>query len=90
MGQIAEAFHVLPSVAARDLDDDPERLSLAVMPLLAYSRAYHALDAAQGADGAAALKAWDGSKMMEYAKRNKIALMKSRAERWRAERLRKG
>lgn len=33
---IAEAFHVLPSVAARDLETDPLQLSIACLKLLRY------------------------------------------------------
>lgn len=77
---VAEAFHVLPSIVARDLDSDPEMLSLKVLPLLRYAEAYHVLKHADSKD---TLKSWAGSKVMEEVKRNTFELHKERVKRRR-------
>lgn len=64
---VADQFHQLPSVVARDLDDDPERLSLAVIPLLRYARAKAEFDAAKEDSD---LDHWKGSKVMAAVRRN--------------------
>jgi hypothetical protein len=56
---------VLPNVVAEDLDSDPDQLTLKCMTFLAYVKAKDALDSAKTAE---ALKDWDDSKLMEYAK----------------------
>lgn len=80
---VAKAFHVLPSVAARDLDEDPERLSLLCLPLINYAEAKAAFD---GAEDDEALKGWAGSKSMEAVTRNTFELHKERVARRKAER----
>ena len=41
---IAKEFGVLPSVVAKDLDDDPEQLSLECLKLLSYAEAKSVYD----------------------------------------------
>lgn len=69
---VAERFHVLPSVAARDLDEDPEHLSLLCMQLLRYAEAKNAFEAAE--DKAAL----GSSEMMSRVARNTFDLHKER------------
>lgn len=76
--RIAKEFGVLPSVAARDLDDDPERLSLTAMSLLAYSQAKSAYDAADG--DSKKLEPWKDSNTMRRVKDNTFAAMKERLD----------
>lgn len=57
---VGKEFGVLPSAVARDLDDDPEQLSLLCLPLLRYAEAWAAYRRANKAE----LKAWRGSAMM--------------------------
>jgi len=54
---------VLPTVVARDLDRDPERLSLLCVEALEYARAKAAYDHAGG--DRKKLDAWSGSQMMD-------------------------
>jgi hypothetical protein len=68
---------------ARDLDNDPEQLSIQCLPLLRYSEAKNAFDNAKDEDD---LKAWKGSSMMKSVKRNTFDLAKERRARWAAER----
>lgn len=67
MALVAESWGVLPSVAARDLDADPEQLSLVCIPLLEYARAYRALQ--NGRDDKA-LDPWKGTSVLKHLKRN--------------------
>jgi hypothetical protein len=76
--RIAKEFGVLPSVAARDLDNDPERLSMIAVSLLAYSQAKAAYDAADGDDKK--LEAWKDSDTMAEVRSNSFALMKDRMD----------
>jgi hypothetical protein len=69
---------VLPSVAARDLDEDPERLAITAMTLLAYSQAKAAYDAADGDDKK--LEPWKDSNVMRRVKDNTFAAMKDRLD----------
>jgi len=48
IANIADQFHVLPSVVARDLDEDPDQLSLRCMELLSYAQVKGAFDEAKG------------------------------------------
>jgi len=75
---IAEAFHVLPSVVARDLDEDPEQLSRECFRLLVYQQAKRAFDAA---DDKKALEPWRGNPMMEAVTQNTFDLHKERLAR---------
>jgi len=72
---VADQFHVLPSVAARDLDEDPERLSLVAISLLRYAHAKAEFDAADSDDS---LKHWKGSELMKTVKTNTFELHKAR------------
>ena len=69
---------MLPSVAARDLDDDPERLSLTALSLLAYSQAKSAYDAANGDDKK--LEHWKDSDVMRRVSDNTFAGMKEQMD----------
>ena len=72
---IAESFHVLPSEVARDLDEDPEQLSLLCIPLLKYAEAKRAFDAAKDPKD---LEPWRTSVMMALVKRNAASLSDDR------------
>lgn len=82
IANVAETFHVLPSVAARDLDDDPERLSLLCISLLRYAEAHGAEERSKSKED---LAPWKGSKIMELVLENKFALHKARLAARRAE-----
>jgi hypothetical protein len=61
---------VLPSVVARDLDEDPEQLSLVCFPLLQYAEAHSVYRRANASE----LKAWGGSRLMDQVTENDFAL----------------
>ena len=61
---------MLPSVVARDLDEDPEQLSLVCYPLLQYAEAHAAYRRASAVE----LKAWRGSRLMDQVTENDFAL----------------
>ena len=75
IARIAETFSQLPSVVARDLDSDPERLSITCLSFLSYAEAYGAEKRAKSADD---LKAWEGSKVMDDVIRNSFELRKEK------------
>jgi len=75
---VAEAFHVLPSVVARDLDRDPEQLSLICIPLLRYAEAKADFDRAKDEKD---LARWKGSKLMGSVKKNTFELRTERLAR---------
>jgi hypothetical protein len=75
---ISREFGVLPSVAARDLDSDPRRLSIACIYLLQYAEAKGAFDAAKDDK---ALEPWKGNKMMNEVRRNSRDLGLERRDR---------
>lgn len=50
LAKIGETFHVLPSAAARALDEDPERTDLTCASLLGYASVKRAYDRAKGDD----------------------------------------
>ena len=52
LGRVAEHFHVLPSAAARALDEDPEQLDLVCLELLTYASVKGQFDAAGTDDDA--------------------------------------
>ena len=76
--RIGKEFNVLPSVAAKDLDEDPERLSMTAVSLLAYSQAKSAYDAAEG--DSKKLEAWRDSETMAEVRDNTFAFMKNRMD----------
>ena len=78
---IAKAFHILPSVVARDLDNDPEQLSLACLPLLNYANRKDIFDQAvrRGNDDKT-LDAYVDDEIMSRVKRNTMDLHKERYE----------
>lgn len=69
VARIAKAFGVLPSVVARDLDRDPEQISLHALNFLDYSEAYGAFKRGDKAE----LKAWKESSMMELVQEHAFA-----------------
>jgi len=75
IARVAETFHVLPSVVARDLDTDPERLSLTCMTLLQYSEAHSAEKRSSSKDD---MKIWRGNKVMDMVLDTKMELHKER------------
>jgi len=72
---VAETFHVLPTVVARDLDSDPEQMSLLCVSLLRYAEAKRAEETAKSEEE---LASWKGSEVMEKVLRNKYELHKER------------
>lgn len=50
LAKIGETFHVLPSVVARALDEDPERTDLTAATLLGYAAVKRQYDLAKGDD----------------------------------------
>jgi len=50
VSRVCEEFGCVPSVAARELTEDPERRAVAIMELRAYARTKAAIDAAQKPD----------------------------------------
>jgi hypothetical protein len=64
VAQIAKEFGQLPSVVARDLDNDPEQLSVICRELLAYSDAKSVFDRSNKQEHAA----YEGSPMFEAVK----------------------
>lgn len=72
---MAEAFHQLPSVVARDLDEDPEQLATACLSLLRYAEAYRAFKSAKDEKS---LEHWKGSQTMEAVKINTLQLVRER------------
>lgn len=77
---VADAFHQLPSVVARDLDDDPEQLSLVCLSLLQYAQAYRAYDTAKGD---IEKTAWKDSEIMSQVIQNAFDLHRERIARRR-------
>jgi len=73
--RIAETFHQMPTVVARDLDNDPAQLSLACLSVLQYAEAYAAEKRAKSDDD---MKPWKGSRVMETVLKNKFALFTER------------
>lgn len=73
VAQIAERFHVLPSVAARDLAEDPDRLSLESLPLLGYAEAYRAYQRNDKNE----MKRWRGSRFMDLVKEIDLELVEA-------------
>lgn len=57
---------MLPSQVARDLDRDPERLTLVCLPMLGYADAFRAWKRGNKRE----LKHWSGSRLMEMVKNN--------------------
>ena len=79
---VAKAFGVLPSAAARDLDEDPEQLSLLCLPLLNYSDMKGIFDEAmrRGSDGDKMLAPYADSELMMAVRRNTLDLRRERVE----------
>lgn len=75
---IAKEFHQLPSVVAKDLDEDPERLSAICLQLLKYREAKAVFDRAGNDSKSDEMKAWASSKMMKAVINNAFDLEKER------------
>jgi hypothetical protein len=80
---LAKEFGQLPSVVARDLDEDPLRLSISCAHILSYAEAHHAFSRAKDDK---ALEAWKGSKVMAQVRVNAGKLGGERRDRIRAAR----
>ena len=84
IAMIADKFHALPSVVARDLDDDPEQLSLSCLSLLSYAQAKAIFDDAMKSGDHKTLDAYQESDLMSRVRRNtldtKIARVQHRKE----------
>lgn len=63
---------------ARDLDDDPEQLSIVALQFLSYSRAKGEYDAADGDQKK--LEHWKGSELMDTVRDNTFKAMKARLD----------
>lgn len=70
---VAEAFHVLPTIVAREMDDDPENLSIICLQMLRYAEAKRAEEVSKDEKD---LEAWKGSWIMEQVLQNKFDLFK--------------
>lgn len=73
---VAKEFGVLPTRVARDLDDDPEQLSLLSIGLLRYAECKAAFDDG----GKISRKPWEGSKTWEAVEANAFALAEEELE----------
>lgn len=60
---MAERFHALPSVVAREMDEDPEHLNVICADLLAYREAHGVLRRADAEE----TKRWKASEMFQLA-----------------------
>lgn len=74
IAQVATTYSISPLQAARELDEDPEQLAIACMPLIGYARAKAAFDQAKGDPGK--LEAWEGSETMALVERNTFERLK--------------
>lgn len=72
--QVAKEFNVLPTVAAADMDSDPQRMTLAALMLLRYAAAKEAFDR----DDEKELKLWRRSKMMQAVTKNAFDIHKAK------------
>ena len=86
INQIAEQFHCLPSAARFELDNDPERLVLDLLPIRAYIAAYQAWTSARNKIDD--LKAWDGNPMMTLVETHTFELREARRAKHEAEQAR--
>ncbi len=78
---VANSYHVLPSVVARDLDNDPEQLSLVCLTLLNYADAKRAFERGNEHE----LASWKDSPMMGHVEKNTFDLHQERLEQRKAE-----
>jgi hypothetical protein len=75
---VAKEFGLLPSLVARDLDEDPEHYSLLCLEALRYSEAKKAFETAKDEES---LKPWKGTFVMSQVNRNAFDLHKERVAR---------
>jgi predicted RNA polymerase sigma factor len=78
VARVAKEFGVLPSVVARDLDEDPEQTSLVALHLLNYATAKAEYDGAGG--DMEKLKHWKDSELMATVKTTSFEMMRARLE----------
>ena len=71
---LASEFKVLPTVVARELDEDPENLNLRCQQMLQYSAAKRAFDSGKEE----LMKPWSESKLMEQVEINTFAIRKKK------------
>lgn len=83
VGRIAETFHVLPSVAARDLDEDPEHLSQECMVILNYAE-IKGMEERAGSDDTT-IKHLANHPLMLAVRRNTFDLMVERRQKAKEE-----
>jgi hypothetical protein len=67
IGCVAKEFGVLPSVAEREIMNDPEGRALELLTMFSYAQLKQAADAAKDED---ALKPYAKSKLMKHVKAN--------------------
>ena len=75
LAKVGQAFNTLPSVVARALDDDPERIDITCASFLGYSQTKSAYDAASGDD--AKLKSY-GDESVSRIRKNTFLMHKER------------
>lgn len=75
---VAKEFGVTPYQAAKDLDRDPELLSLRALNFLRYQECKSAFDNAKSAES---LAPWEGTAILKAVKKNHLALHKARKAR---------
>jgi hypothetical protein len=75
---IAERFHVLPSQAARELENDPTQLAIYCIELLSYAEMH---SAAKNAKDEHSLDRWRGNDLMERVLGTMADLQKERSAR---------
>ena len=69
IANVAREFHLLPTVVARDLDNDPDQLSLLCLQALRYSDAFRAYKRGKKAE----MDAWKDSSIMRQVTENDFA-----------------
>ncbi len=80
VAKVAETFHVLPSVAARDLDEDPEQLSIVCLSLLNYGAAHEAYRSAKRARIDEWRKTSAGARLMDLVTEIDLAIIGAEAD----------
>ncbi len=75
LAKIGQTFSQLPSVVAKALDEDPERIDLVCATMLGYGNTKHAFDAAKGDD--TKLKNYSGD-VLDSIRKNTFEIHKER------------
>ncbi len=81
IAQVAKEYHVLPAVAARDLDEDPEQLSLVCLSLLNYGVGYNVYRAANKRQIEGFRKSPQGDRLMTLVQDIAFELTEEQMER---------